>query len=104
MLTETILRIPFSVIGRCSLVATSHWLQGARINVSKAALGMILQNHRWLPVSIVSIKITALGSESGYARRIFKSSKEQAKTLTSFSSTKKEKTISACAESTYLLF
>jgi hypothetical protein len=27
MLTETLLRIPFSVIGRCSLVPTSHWLQ-----------------------------------------------------------------------------
>jgi hypothetical protein len=47
-------------------VATSHWLQGARINLSKAALGMILQNHRRLPVRNFSIKITALGSESGY--------------------------------------
>jgi hypothetical protein len=28
MLTETLLRIPFAVIGRCSLVPTSHWLQG----------------------------------------------------------------------------
>jgi hypothetical protein len=28
MLTETLLRISFSVIGRCSLVPTSHWLQG----------------------------------------------------------------------------
>jgi hypothetical protein len=39
MLTETLLRIFFSVIGRCSLVLTSHWLQGtcARINFSQAA-------------------------------------------------------------------
>jgi hypothetical protein len=28
VLPETLLRIPFSVIGRCSLVPTSHWLQG----------------------------------------------------------------------------
>jgi hypothetical protein len=43
MLTETLFRIPFSVIGRCSLVPTSHWLQGkcAKINLSQAASGMI---------------------------------------------------------------
>jgi hypothetical protein len=29
MLTEIILRILFFVINRCSLVATSHWLQEA---------------------------------------------------------------------------
>ncbi len=64
MLTETLLGIPFSVIGRCSLVPASHWLQGkcARINMSQAASGMILQNHRRLPVSILSVKIAALGS------------------------------------------
>jgi hypothetical protein len=28
MLTETLLIIPFYVIGRCSLVPISHWLQG----------------------------------------------------------------------------
>ncbi len=44
----------FSVIGRCSLVWTSHWLQEncARINLSQAASGMILQNYRQLPRSI----------------------------------------------------
>jgi hypothetical protein len=38
MLTETLLKIPFSVIGRFFLVQTSHWLQGkcARINLSHA--------------------------------------------------------------------
>jgi hypothetical protein len=28
MLTETLLRIPFFLIGRCFQVPTSHWLQG----------------------------------------------------------------------------
>ncbi len=28
MLTETLTRIPVSIIGRCSPVATPHWLQG----------------------------------------------------------------------------
>jgi len=39
MLIETLLRILFSVIGRCSLVPTSHWLQGkgGKINLSLAA-------------------------------------------------------------------
>ncbi len=49
LLTETLLRISFSVIGRCSLVPTFHWLQGK----SQAAFGIILLNHRRLPVSIV---------------------------------------------------
>jgi hypothetical protein len=34
----------------------------ARIKLSQAASGMILQNHRRLPVSIFSGKIAALGS------------------------------------------
>jgi hypothetical protein len=48
MLTETLLRIPFSVIDRCSLVLTSHWLQGkcAGINLSQAACGGVIScNH-----------------------------------------------------------
>jgi hypothetical protein len=59
MLTETILRIPFSVIGRCSQVPTSHCLQGkcTIMNLSQAASGMTLQNHRRLPVSNFSVKI-----------------------------------------------
>ncbi len=34
----------FSLIGRCSLMPTSHWLQGkcARINLPQEASGMIL--------------------------------------------------------------
>jgi hypothetical protein len=66
MLTETLLRIPFYGIGRCPLVPTSHWLQGkcARINLSQAASGMILQNH--------SVKIAALGPLKRVTGRIFK--------------------------------
>jgi hypothetical protein len=39
MLAETLLRIPFSLIGGYSLVPTSHWLQGkcVRVNLSQAA-------------------------------------------------------------------
>ncbi len=60
----TLLRIPFFVIGRCSLLPILHWLQGkcARINLLHTAAGMILQNHRRLPVSIFSFKIATLGS------------------------------------------
>ncbi len=86
MLTETLLRITFSMTGQCSLVPTSHCLQGkrARVNLSQAASGMILQNHRWLPVSIFSVKIAALGFLKWVTGRIFnmfKFSKGQAKTL-----------------------
>ena len=53
MLTETLLRIPFFVIGRCSLVPTCHWLQVkcARINLAPAAFGIILQNYIILHVA-----------------------------------------------------
>ncbi len=76
MLTETLLRIPFSVIGRCSLVPNSHWLQGkcAKINLSQAASGLTLQNHWRLPVSIFSVKMAGSGSEVGYFKN-FKISK-----------------------------
>ncbi len=75
--TETLLKIAFSVIGRCPLVPTSHWRQGkcARIYLSQAASGMILQNHRRLSVSIFSVKFIALGYLKGVTGRIFKISK-----------------------------
>jgi hypothetical protein len=59
MLTEPLLRILFSVIGRYSLVPTFNWRQGEceRINLSQTASGLILPNHRWLPVSIFTVKI-----------------------------------------------
>jgi hypothetical protein len=43
MPTETLLRIPLSVIGRYSLMPTSHWMEGkyARINLSQAAFDII---------------------------------------------------------------
>jgi hypothetical protein len=74
MLTEILLRIPFSLIGRYSLVSASHWLPGicARINLSQAASGMILQNHRRLPVFILSVKIAALGPLKRDTGRVFK--------------------------------
>jgi hypothetical protein len=70
----TLLGIPSSVIGRCSLVPTSYWIQGkfARITLFQAASCMILQNHRRLPVSIFSVKIAALGSLKRVTGRIFK--------------------------------
>jgi hypothetical protein len=61
MFTETLLRSPFSVFGRCSLEPTSHWLQRkARINLSQAASGMILQTHGRLPVIIFRVTIGLL--------------------------------------------
>jgi hypothetical protein len=103
MLTETLLRIPFT-----------HWLQEkcTRVSLSQAASGMILQNHKQLPVSIFSFKIIALESLKWVTGGIFKNnylliSKEQAKTLSlSFSSTTKQiivKTISTCTENAFLL-
>jgi hypothetical protein len=58
MLTETLVRISFFVIGRCSLVLTTRWLKGkfSRIYLSLADFGMILQNHRRLPESIFSVE------------------------------------------------
>jgi hypothetical protein len=55
MLTEILLRISFFVIGDLSLAA-------GRINLSPAAFGIVLQNHKRLLVSIFSVKIAALGS------------------------------------------
>jgi hypothetical protein len=43
----------------------------ARINLSQAAYGMILQNHRRILVSIFSVKIAALGSLKRVTGRIF---------------------------------
>jgi hypothetical protein len=74
ILTEFLLRIPFYVIGQCSLVPTSHWQQGkcARINLLQAASGMVLQNHMRLPESMFSVKIAALGSMFGLLGRFSK--------------------------------
>jgi hypothetical protein len=73
MHTETLHKIPFSVIGRSSLVPTSHWLQGkcARINLSQAASCMVLQSYRRLPLCIFSVKMAALGPLKLVTGRIF---------------------------------
>jgi hypothetical protein len=57
----------FSVIGRCSLVLTSHCLHGkyARINLPQVASGMTLQTNGQLPVCIFIAKITAQGLGCG---------------------------------------
>jgi hypothetical protein len=76
-----------------SIVPTCHWFQGkcAKINLSLAASGMILQNHR-LPVFSFSFKFTTLGSWKQVTGRIFKIGKEQEKNLSLiFSSTKETK-------------
>jgi hypothetical protein len=77
MLTETIFKISFSVFVQPALVPTmptSYWLEekSARIKLSQAASGMILQNRKRLPVSIFSAKIAALGSLKCVTGRIFK--------------------------------
>jgi hypothetical protein len=68
MLAKTPLRIPFYVVGRCSQMPTSHWLQGkcARINLSQTASGMILQSNRRLPTRSLGVKKSPLqGLRSG---------------------------------------
>jgi hypothetical protein len=56
MLTETLLKIPFSVIGRFSLVPpTSHWLQEkcARNNLSQVASGRIFKESQMAVFAII---------------------------------------------------
>jgi hypothetical protein len=67
MLTETLLIIPFSVIGRCSPVPTPHWLQG------KCARWPSLRFYRI--TGIFSVKIAAVGFLNRVTERIFKISK-----------------------------
>ncbi len=79
--------------------------------LSHAAFGMILQNHRRLPISIFSVKLAALGSLKRVTGRTFKVSKyiiskEQAKTLRLIfviNSEKIVKTISACTEFLFII-
>jgi hypothetical protein len=48
MLTETLLRIPLSLLNRCSLVLASHWLQGkcTSSNLSQAASGIYFKESQ----------------------------------------------------------
>jgi hypothetical protein len=63
MLPETLLRIPLVMFSS----ADPPWLQGkcARINLSQAPFGIVLQSYRRLPVSIFIVKIAALKRVTG---------------------------------------
>jgi hypothetical protein len=94
MFTKSILKIPFSVIGRWSLVPTSNWLQEkcARINLSQLASSMILQNHWRLPDGIFSVKSPLWGLSRGLLdgfSKLASNFNEQSETF--FSSTEKQK-------------
>ncbi len=72
MPTETLLRIPFSVIGRCSLVPISHELgKYARINLSHAASSIVTESQA-ASCKHFSVKIAALGSLKRVNGIIFK--------------------------------
>ncbi len=77
MLTETLLRI-LSLwlvdVLQCRPVIGCR-KKCARINLSPAAFGIILKNHKRLPGCIFSVKIAALGSLKWVTGRIFKISK-----------------------------
>ncbi len=113
MLIETLLKILFSVIGRCSLVPTSHWLQGkgARINLSLAASFSFTESQAASCKHFLSVKIAASGSLKRVTGRIFKISKQFQRCklklwVWSFHHLTKQKlmkTISACTESIYWL-
>jgi hypothetical protein len=68
MLTETLLRIPFCDWSMFSSADLS--LAAGKINSSEAASGMILQNHRRLPVRIFSVKTATLVSLKRVTGRI----------------------------------
>jgi hypothetical protein len=74
MLTETLFRIPFSMMFSSADLSLAAG-KCAKINLSQVASGLILQNHMHLPVSIFSVKIAAVGSLKGVTGRIFKISK-----------------------------
>jgi hypothetical protein len=46
--------------------------KGPRITLLQAASGMILQNQRWLPACIFTVKIAAIGSLKRVIERNFK--------------------------------
>jgi hypothetical protein len=79
----------------------------AKIYLSPAAYGMILQDHRQLPVCIFRNKIASLGSFKSVDGRAFKINKSfKKKTSQTFAlfkqlSQKNVKTISACTKSTF---
>jgi hypothetical protein len=64
MLTETLFRIPFSVMFSSADLSLAAG-KCAKIYLSQAASGLILQNYRRLPVSTFRVKIAAVGSLKG---------------------------------------
>jgi hypothetical protein len=52
-------------------LAAGKMRENKLVYLSPAAFGIILQNHRRLPVSIFSIKIAALGSLNRVTGRFF---------------------------------
>jgi hypothetical protein len=76
MLTRNIPELSVMRLVDVSSVAP-HWLQGkcAKIHLSQAPFGMILQDQRQLPVCYVRVKIAALGSLKRVTESIFKISK-----------------------------
>jgi hypothetical protein len=109
MFPETLLRILFSVIGRCSLCADLSL--GAEKMCCHSGFLYDFTESRRFPVSTFNVKIADLGSLKQVNEMIFiisiVMSKEQAKVFSLISSsTKKQKTVKtiiACTESTYLL-
>ncbi len=83
MLTETLFRISFSVTGQCSLVPTSHWLQGncAKINFVTGGFPFYFTESQTTSCMFFSVKIAAFGSLKRVTRRIFKISKLQRRKL-----------------------
>ncbi len=97
MLTETLPRIPFSVIGRCSPVSTTYWLQGKCATftclVTARRLSVFtVYGSTWgfQAVCIFSVKIAALVSLKRTTEIIFKLviSQEHAKTFFNIKITK----------------
>ncbi len=70
---QNFLLCDWSMFSSADLLLVSGKCTG--INLSRAASGMIVQNHRLLPVSIFSVKIAAVGSLNRVPGRIFKFSK-----------------------------
>jgi hypothetical protein len=56
----------FSVTGQCSLVPTSHWLQGKRARIVTCGFRYDLTESQAASVRIFCVKIAALVFRAGY--------------------------------------
>ena len=77
MLTETLLMISSSVIGRFSPVSVSHWMgwKTRKIDFLQAAFGTIFHDHRRVSEWIYNVKMAAVGSLKRVTERIIRKSK-----------------------------